>query len=200
VPCHCLHPFGCNHDGGEGSSLNTRINCKGLVDCVLHLRVFDAFTLLIKQNGLLKRSRLLRKPQLHPYSRRRRNGRARRCGPPFREPALTVGILEAGPVAVDEPKINVPGRLAETLFTKYDWQFETTPQPGLNGRKLSWNRGKVLGGSSALNYMMWCRGSRDDYDNWEKLGNEGWGWKGMLSVYSPCSVRSSSRGFNAVTS
>jgi choline dehydrogenase-like flavoprotein len=115
-------------------------------------------------------------------------------------PALTVGILEAGPVALDEPTINVPGRLGETLFTKYDWQFESTPQPGLNGRKLSWNRGKVLGGSSALNYMMWCRGSRDDYDDWEKLGNEGWGWKGMLSVSSHSSVRSSSRGFNAATS
>lgn len=97
-------------------------------------------------------------------------------------PALTVGILEAGPVALDEPTINVPGRLGETLFTKYDWQFETTPQPGCNGRKLPWNRGKVLGGSSALNFMMWCRGSREDYDAWERLGNEGWGWEDMLSV------------------
>ena len=97
-------------------------------------------------------------------------------------PALTVGIIEAGPVALDEPTINVPGRLGETLFTKYDWQFKTTPQPGLNGRKLPWNRGKVLGGSSALNFMMWTRGSREDYDAWEELGNKGWGWDGMLSV------------------
>lgn len=100
-------------------------------------------------------------------------------------PALTVGILEAGPVALDEPSINVPGRLGETLFTKYDWQFETMPQPGFNGRKLAWNRGKVLGGSSALNFMMWTRGSKEDYDAWEKLGNKGWGWEGMLSVESP---------------
>jgi choline dehydrogenase-like flavoprotein len=61
-------------------------------------------------------------------------------------PALTVEILEAGLIALDEPTINVPGRLGETLFTKYDWQFETTPQPGFNGRKLPWNQGKVWGG------------------------------------------------------
>jgi choline dehydrogenase-like flavoprotein len=106
-------------------------------------------------------------------------------------PALTVGILEAGPVALDEPTINVPGRLGETLFTKYDWQFETTPQPGFNGRKLPWNRGKVLGGSSAVNFMMWTRGSREDYDAWEKLGNKGWGWEGILSVIIPLAVCSS---------
>lgn len=113
-------------------------------------------------------------------------------------PALTVGILEAGPVALDEPSINVPGRLGETLFTKYDWQFETTPQPGFSGRKLAWNRGKVLGGSSALNFMMWTRGSKEDYDAWEKLGNKGWGWEGMLSVESPHVVCSFGRLCRAV--
>ena len=100
-------------------------------------------------------------------------------------PTLIVGILEAGPVALDEPTINVPGRLGESLFTKYDWQFATTPQPGLDGRKLSWNRGKVLGGSSALNFMMWNRGSKEDYDAWENLGNEGWDWENMLLVKFP---------------
>lgn len=95
-------------------------------------------------------------------------------------PSLTIGVLEAGPAAFDEPRINVPGRLGETLFTEYDWQFETTPQPGLNGRKVPWNRGKVLGGSSALNFMVWNRGDRGDYDAWEELGNKGWGWDGIL--------------------
>ncbi|KAI4091638.1 MAG: hypothetical protein LQ344_003989 [Seirophora lacunosa] len=94
-----------------------------------------------------------------------------------------VGVLEAGPAALDEPRIDVPGRLGETLFTEYDWQFETTPQPGLGGRKLPWNRGKVLGGSSAMNFMMWCRGNKGDYDAWEKLGNKGWGWDGMLPYF-----------------
>lgn len=96
------------------------------------------------------------------------------------DPTITVGVIEAGPAAFDEPRINVPGRLGETLFTEYDWQFESTPQPAFNGRKIPFNRGKVLGGSSALNFMMWHRASRQDYDAWEKLGNRGWGWNGML--------------------
>ncbi|KAI4114864.1 MAG: hypothetical protein LQ345_004434 [Seirophora villosa] len=99
------------------------------------------------------------------------------------DPTITVGVLEAGPAALDEPRIDVPGRLGETLFTEYDWHFETTPQPGLGGRRLPWNRGKVLGGSSAMNFMMWCRGNKGDYDAWEKLGNKGWGWDGMLPYF-----------------
>ncbi|KAL8829740.1 MAG: hypothetical protein Q9191_001833 [Dirinaria sp. TL-2023a] len=88
------------------------------------------------------------------------------------DPTITVGVLEAGPSAHGDPRINVPGRLGETLFTEYDWQFETTPQHACNGRKIPWNRGRVLGGSSALNFMMWCRGNKGDYDAWEKLGNK----------------------------
>ncbi len=103
-------------------------------------------------------------------------------------PAVRVGIIEAGPFVLDEPTINVPGHLGEALFTKYDWQFETTPQPGINDRKLPWNRGKVLGGSSALNFLLWTRGSREDYDAWEKLGNKGWGWDGILTVVSLSAV------------
>lgn len=56
-------------------------------------------------------------------------------------PELTVGVIEAGAAAFEEPAINVPGRFGETLGTKYDWQFETVPQPGLNGNKLPWPRG-----------------------------------------------------------
>ena len=74
----------------------------------------------------------------------------------------------------------MPGRFGETLGSDYDWQFESTPQPGLNGRSLPWPRGRVLGGTSALNFMTWNRGCREDYDAWEKLGAEGWGWDGLL--------------------
>ena len=98
-------------------------------------------------------------------------------------PNITVGVLEAGSAAFDDPKINVPGRFGETLGSDYDWQFESTPQPGLNGRSLPWPRGRVLGGTSALNFMTWNRGCREDYDAWEELGAEGWGWKGLLWVY-----------------
>jgi len=65
---------------------------------------------------------------------------------------------------------------------KYDWQFNTIPQAGLNGRKLSWPRGKVLGGPGALNFMTWNRGNREDYDAWGELGSPGWRWDSLLSV------------------
>ena len=95
-------------------------------------------------------------------------------------PHFRVGVLEAGPAAFNEPTINVPGRFGESLGSKYDWQFQTVEQPGLNGKRLAFNRGKVLGGSSALNFMTWNRGCAEDYDTWEDLGAEGWGWHGLL--------------------
>lgn len=98
-------------------------------------------------------------------------------------PDLTVGVLEAGPAAFDERRINVPGRFGESLGSEYDWKFETVAQAGVNGRTLPWARGRVLGGSSALNFMTWNRGNREDYDAWEELGNEGWGWDDLLSVF-----------------
>ncbi|KAI3322688.1 GMC oxidoreductase [Xylariaceae sp. AK1471] len=102
------------------------------------------------------------------------------------DPDLTVGVLEAGPAALDEDAINEPGRFLQTLGSKYDWQFETVPQPGLGGRILAWPRGKVLGGSSALNLMTWNRGCREDYDAWRNLGNEGWGWDDLLPFFKKC--------------
>lgn len=98
------------------------------------------------------------------------------------DPSITVGVLEAGSGGVGDPAIDVPGLYGSTLGTEYDWQFETVPQPGLAGRRLPWPRGKVLGGTSALNFMTWNRPSRDDFDAWERLGNVGWGWDGLLSV------------------
>ena len=97
-------------------------------------------------------------------------------------PDVTVGVLEAGSAAFDETLIDVPGRFGESIGSKYDWQFETTSQPKLAGRTLPWPRGKVLGGTSALNSMTWNRGNRGDYDAWWELGNAGWGWDSLLSV------------------
>jgi len=98
------------------------------------------------------------------------------------DPSIRVGVLEAGPAVFDDPIIDIPGRFGESLGTEYDWKFETIPQPGINGRKLAWPRGRVLGGTSALNFMTWNRGCREDYDKWEQLGNAGWGWDGLLSA------------------
>lgn len=64
-----------------------------------------------------------------------------------------------------------------------DWMFETTEQAGLNGRKLNYPRGKVLGGSSAINAMITMRGQAEDYDGWRDLGLPGWGWDDVLPVF-----------------
>lgn len=101
--------------------------------------------------------------------------------------ALTVGVLEAGAAVGedgkdDEGNIRIPGCFGQTLGGRHDWQFETVTQPGLGGRQLPWPRGKVLGGTSVLNFMTWNRASREDYDAWEALGNPGWGWDSLLSV------------------
>lgn len=96
-------------------------------------------------------------------------------------PALTVGVLEAGSAASGDD-IDVPGWFGGALGGRYDWQFETVAQRGLRGRALPWPRGRVLGGTSALNFMTWNRAGREDYDAWEELGNAGWGWESLLSV------------------
>lgn len=61
-----------------------------------------------------------------------------------------------------------------------DWMFKTDPQPGLNGRVLAYPRGKVIGGCSAINAMIYMRGQAADYDNWRQLGLQGWGWDDVL--------------------
>ncbi|KAK7987146.1 hypothetical protein PG996_006253 [Apiospora saccharicola] len=99
------------------------------------------------------------------------------------DPGITVGVLEAGPAVSDDVAVNIPGFYGASLGTDIDWKFQTTPQPGLGGRVLEWPRGKVLGGTSALNFMTWNRGNREDYDAWEKLGNPGWGWNDLLPFF-----------------
>ncbi|KAM0193359.1 hypothetical protein ACHAPA_004453 [Fusarium lateritium] len=97
-------------------------------------------------------------------------------------PSSSILLIEAGPAVWDEPKINIPGMKGTTLGTKYDWNFTTTPQPGANNRVLPVNRGKVLGGSSALNLMTYDRAAAAEYDSWEALGNAGWNWKTMIKA------------------
>jgi len=97
-------------------------------------------------------------------------------------PHSNILVVEAGPFALDELGINVPGRKGSTLGTKYDWNFTTIPQPHLNGRVLPISRGKVVGGSSAINLMVWDRGAAAEYDQWEEVGNPGWNWGSMLKA------------------
>lgn len=64
-----------------------------------------------------------------------------------------------------------------------DWMFKTEPEPGLNGRALAYPRGKVIGGSSAINAMIYMRGQAADYDHWRQLGLSGWGWNDVLPYF-----------------
>lgn len=98
------------------------------------------------------------------------------------DPDVNVGILEAGGVHLAEKEIDVPGRYGEGIGSVYDWQYQTVPQRGLRGRRLPWPRGRLLGGTSALNFMTWNRPNREDLDAWAELGNEGWSWDDMLYV------------------
>ncbi|KAH8890589.1 GMC oxidoreductase [Thozetella sp. PMI_491] len=95
-------------------------------------------------------------------------------------PGLSILLIEAGPAALDENKINVPGMRASTIGGPLDWNFTTVPQPGGNNRKYGATRGKVLGGSSAFNFMLWNRASTVEYDAWEELGSPGWHWESVL--------------------
>jgi choline dehydrogenase-like flavoprotein len=93
------------------------------------------------------------------------------------DPEVSVLLLEAGPVT--PRRMSIP--LVGMKFSKrYSWGYRTTPQPGLNGRSISFPYGKLLGGSSAINAMMYCRGSRGNYDEWASLGNEGWSYAEVL--------------------
>ncbi|KLK93259.1 choline dehydrogenase [Microvirga vignae] len=64
-----------------------------------------------------------------------------------------------------------------------DWMFKTESEPGLNGRALNYPRGKVLGGCSAINAMVYMRGQREDYDNWRQMGLKGWGWDDVKPIF-----------------
>ncbi len=80
--------------------------------------------------------------------------------------------------------IHVPvGYLYTIGNPRTDWCFKTQPQPGLNGRAIGYARGKVIGGCSSINAMIYMRGQRSDYDHWAALGNRGWGWDDVLPVF-----------------
>ncbi|VDB96679.1 unnamed protein product [Peniophora sp. CBMAI 1063] len=91
--------------------------------------------------------------------------------------SVNVLVIEAGGNPDGNVLAEAPWLAPGDLNTAYDWNFTTTSQPGLDGRSFSYNRGKALGGSSTLNFMVWTRGSRDDYDRWANVtGDDGWGW------------------------
>lgn len=99
------------------------------------------------------------------------------------DPQTQVLMLEAG----DKDNffwIDIPvGYLYTIANPRTDWCYQTEPDPGLNNRCIGYARGKVLGGSSSINAMIYMRGQQSDYDYWAALGNDGWSWQDVLPVF-----------------
>lgn len=94
----------------------------------------------------------------------------------------TVLLLEAGNPDT-KPEIQIPSECLSLLGSEVDWGYFSEPEPYLNDRKMFCSRGKVLGGSSSINFMMYVRGNPDDYDRWQKLGNPGWSYQDLLPYF-----------------
>ncbi|XP_059619948.1 glucose dehydrogenase [FAD, quinone]-like [Phlebotomus argentipes] len=111
-------------------------------------------------------------------------------------PQWKILLLEAGG---DPPIESMIPRLAFSFFkTKYDWQYyaeisDTVSQYSPKGSY--WARGKVLGGSSAMNSLVYARGNEDDYNNWESLGNPSWGWKDILPYFKKSEANRNFEGY-----
>lgn len=97
--------------------------------------------------------------------------------------AGSVAVLEAGGDDLGQERIQDPQRWRTLWGSDLDWCYKTVPQESLNGRRVDWPRGKVLGGSSSLNVMIYVRGHRMDYDVWEYLGCHGWGWDDVQPLF-----------------
>ncbi len=98
-------------------------------------------------------------------------------------PNNQVLLLEAGKKD-DYFWIDIPvGYLYTIGNPRTDWCYKTEPEAGLNGRSIGYARGKVLGGCSSINAMIYMRGQKEDFDHWQSLGNKGWGWDEVLPIF-----------------
>ncbi|RMI32584.1 GMC family oxidoreductase [Nocardia stercoris] len=93
-----------------------------------------------------------------------------------------VVALEAGPVDKNQ-FIHIPAAFSKLFHSDLDWKYLTTPQPQLHDRQILYPRGKMLGGSSSMNAMMWVRGFAADYDDWADAAGEGWGFESVVEYF-----------------
>ncbi len=99
------------------------------------------------------------------------------------DPATRVLLLEAGGQDRD-PWIHIPAGFFRNIYNpRLNWGFETEPVPGFAGRSIPWPRGRVLGGSSALNGLVYIRGQKEDFDLWRQMGNPGWSYEDVLPYF-----------------
>ena len=100
------------------------------------------------------------------------------------DPDVRVLLLEAGP-ADDDDNIHIPLAFSTLFKTRWDWNYETTPQKHLDGRRAYWPRMKALGGCSSMNAMIYIRGNHADYDEWrDAYGATGWGFDDVLPYFT----------------
>ena len=96
---------------------------------------------------------------------------------------VSVALIEAGPKDRN-PWIHIPVGYFRTMgHPNTDWMYQTESDPGIAGRSISWPRGRVLGGSSSINGLLYVRGQPQDYDHWAQLGCTGWSWDGVLPFF-----------------
>jgi choline dehydrogenase-like flavoprotein len=98
------------------------------------------------------------------------------------DPAARVALIEAGP-SDENPVFSVPNRFWQQQKSSFDWDFETEPEPGLGGRRAYLPRGRVLGGTSSMNTMLYVRGHASDYDDWARSGLAGWSFEEVLPLF-----------------
>ncbi|KAL6408757.1 GMC oxidoreductase [Ilyonectria robusta] len=98
-------------------------------------------------------------------------------------PDVTVLVIEAGVLDANEDFVTIPGLAGGAVGTKYDWNLTYVASDSLGGRNVSIPQGKVVGGSTKLNRMVFDRGSKSDYDRWATLGNDGWNWSALLPYF-----------------
>jgi choline dehydrogenase len=103
--------------------------------------------------------------------------------------ATSVLLLEAGGNDDTVPQIHDPTKTFALVHTGVDWNYATEDEPHLNHRKIEWPRGRVLGGTSSINYMVYVRGNRHDFDHWRALGNEGWSYADVLPYFKKAENR-----------
>ncbi len=94
----------------------------------------------------------------------------------------TVLLIEAGP-ADTKSEVHIPAAFSALFRSELDWNYDTTPQPQLGGRTIYWPRGRMLGGSSSINAMMWVRGFAADYDRWAETAGAGWSYRALLPYF-----------------
>src|SRR6195952_2981449 len=99
------------------------------------------------------------------------------------DPKNRVLLIEAGGKDTN-PWIHIPAGFYRNIYNpKITWQYQTEPQPEMHNRRINWPRGKVLGGSSAINGLIYIRGQKEDYDLWRQMGNTGWSFDDVLPYF-----------------